>query len=57
MSTFTSAIGRVRLRGRMEPLEVHALVGDETVRGTASYLQQLEMRSYAHLREGGTTAK
>jgi adenylate cyclase len=32
----TIPIDRIRVRGRTEPLEVHALVGDEKVRATAS---------------------
>ena len=33
----TIPLERVRLRGRVEPIEVHALVGDETVRESASF--------------------
>jgi adenylate cyclase len=33
----TLPVERIRLRGRVEPIEVHALVGDETVRASRSF--------------------
>ena len=36
----TLPIGSVRLRGRVKPLEIHALVGDERVRGSPSFQER-----------------
>ena len=51
-------IGSVRLRGRVKPLEIHALVGDESVRRSPSFQQRraqcLQQRAAAPSAAAGT---
>jgi hypothetical protein len=37
----------IRLRGRVEPIEVHALVGDEAMRESVAFRELIERRERA----------